>query len=483
MPRRQASGVIAVRTTVAGAVLALTVAACGASDGPSTAGSLPTAGSATVAATAPATTEASTVPASAASTEPDATSAPPDAPPATDAPTTTAPAIGTSLAEWVDRQEAEGRTQGYTIAGEGTDAKVLIAYPPGDYVHVAGGLLLATGSVVDLPDGVSTTRAPMVAGLAGRPVLISPLADRHAMWVLDPEFGTWTPGPDLGVFADNQSVAYLGVLDGRLVLADQTVRDDGTGMYLPDRFGGVIVDPDLTATPMAAPPDGQFLRITSAVGPHALMLGLDSAADVNAPLTQPWDFDVRTNTWTAVAQPDWLGCVPECNWSAPHEGPDVHLEVVVDDTVVMALPDGSIGRYVPDTGAWTQLDDAPLELAGPAVAVLGDQIAIAPMVTGYSPDRPGTVAVLDLTAGVWTTDTIDVGELPEGYAMTEARTDGTVGLFDVIHPAEMSEPSSPDVAYDPVTRTWRPPTADEVALWSVLPGIGGGTGSLRDLLV
>lgn len=396
------------------------------------------------------------------------------------APSTTAPTDGIALIDWIEQQEADGRTDGYAVTADGTDAKVVLAYTPGQFSEAAGGLLLATGQVIDLPDGISPNRSPMLAGLDGRPALVSPLNDQYALWLLDPATNTWSQGPELGVFADRQSIAFVAVLDGRLVVANQTVRESGTGFYAPDRFEGVIVSEDLSTSPMSAPPAGQFLSVTSTVGAHALMLGLDSAAGTNAPLTQPWDFDVTANAWTAVPHPDWLRCVPDCNWRAPHEHGDVHFEVVAGGRVVMMLPDGSIGQYVPGTQTWTRLGDTPFQLAAPAVAVLGDQLAIAPAFTEYGTNEPGVVGVLDLATGTWTTNRIDIGEQASGaYVAIEARTDGAVALFDAVHTGQQTpEPSTPDVAYDSVARNWRPPTEGELAKWTR----GNRTGNVRDLL-
>ncbi|MFN8023772.1 MAG: hypothetical protein U0Q03_19735 [Acidimicrobiales bacterium] len=400
---------------------------------------------------------------------------------------------GVALDEWITAQEAAGRTQGYTLSDDATDAEVVVAYANGDPYDVDGGLLLASRRVIDLPEGISTTRIPAVSALAGRPVIVSPVDDQYVLWQLSADDVTWSEPVDLGVFADPQSLPWIALLGDLLVVANQTSHDIGNGFYEPDRFEGVVVNDSLEIAPMSPPPPKQFLWVTSTVRTHALMLGLDSAADANAPLTQPWDYDVTTDTWSAIPIPDWLECGTSCNWMTMHEMGDRSLEVVVDDLVVKLLPDGSIATYTPDTQTWSRLDDAPFALTGPSVAVLGDQLAVAPVYmdfgaeapSGLEVNEPGTVGVLDLATGTWTSTTVDVGQIPEmGYQLCEARSDGTIGLFDVIYPeADPPAPSAPDLAYDSTTRQWRIPTADESARWSALGcRCTSGSDMLRDLL-
>ncbi len=431
-----------------------------------------------------------------------------EAPPSTATETTLAPSTtetaepsttaepadpGVSLEEWIAEQEAAGREHGYTIGGDGTDAEVIVAYSLGQPTDVDGGLLFADGRVIDLPEGISTTRSPSISGLGGRPVVLSPVDGTYRLWQLSSDDRTWSAPIDLGVFDDSQTLPYVALLGDRLVVANQSIHDVGNGFYEPDRFEGVVVNDSLEIAPMSPPPPKQFLWVTSTVGTHALMLGLDSAADANAPLTQPWDYDVTTDTWTAIPIPDWLECGTGCSWNAPHEMGDWYLEVIVGESVVKLLPDGSIATYTPDTQTWTRLDDAPFALTGPSVAVVGDQLAVAPLFMdfggevppGLEVNEPGTVGALDLATGTWTSTTVDVGDIPEmGYQLWEARGDGTIALFDVIHPElDPPAPSAPDLAYDSTTRQWRTPTADESARWPTLGcRCSFGSDLLRDLL-
>lgn len=461
---------------------ALVAAACGSDDGGSTASRASTASSDVASAPSTSSTSTTSTFSSTSTTEQD-TSTPSTedvaAPP-------TAVTVGEPLADWITTQEAAGRTRGDVVLEAVTEARLVVAYAANAPANVAGGVLLADGHVIDLPDDTSTTRWPYLTALGRRPVIVSEIEGEYSLWQLSADASTWSEPVGLGVFAEPQGLPFVALLGDLLVVANQSVKDVGNGFYEPDRFEGVIVSDTLDVTPMAEPPERQFLSVTSTIRNHALMLGLDSAADANAPLTQPWDFDVSTNAWTEVPIPDWLDCGTTCNWGALHEFGDRHLEVVVGDRVVKRLPDGSIGVYEPDTGQWTRVQDAPFDLASPAVVVLGDQLAVAPVFTGYGENLAGTVGVLDLATGTWRSDTVDVGVIPEfGYQAWEAHGDGTVALFDVIHPEQVPpDPSAPDLAYDSITREWRVPTADEAAQWTRLGGGAiAGSGSLRDLLL
>lgn len=408
---------------------------------------------------------------------PSSSSAPLSSSPA--ASTTTLPAGPVSLAAWIDAQDAAGRDIHSVAVGDGTDARVVVAYRRNNPSDVDGGLLLSDGTVIELPEGVSRTRMPTPAGLGERVVLVSELNTGLEMWVLDPVSLLWNEGPDLGVFANLQGTPFVASLDGRLVLANQTIRGDAVGFYVPDEFAGVIIGDDLTTVPMAAPPEGQFLSVTSKVGAHALMLGLDSAAQANAPLTQPWAFDVRTNSWSAVPIPEWLPCGAGCDWMAPHEFDTQFLEVVVGDRVVKRLPDGTVGEYTPETGVWRRLDDAPFELAGPAVAVLEGLVVVAPVATPWLSNVAGEVAVLDVDAGTWETVQLDV-EVPsaDDYLVFEARVDGSVALLAPFS-FMTQDRSEPAFAFDAASRSWRAPTVEEIADW---PSLVRCPDDLRDLL-
>lgn len=182
--------------------------------------------------------------------------------------TTSPPESVNSLRRWIDDQIGAGRTRGYEVTGEGTDARPVIAYR-GAFTEIAAIMELGDGRLIkllsDLPSQPST---PYVAGIGGRPALIGRVDDHLDMWVLDPSTGGWADVIPLGVLADNQALPKVFDLDGRLFIANETVREDGsdTGTYVPDRQEGAIVDPDPTLTAMTAPPLGLFMIFTSKVG-------------------------------------------------------------------------------------------------------------------------------------------------------------------------------------------------------------------------
>ncbi len=249
----------------------------------------------------------------------------------------------------------------------------MVAYR-GAVTDVAGIMEMGDGTLVelpaDLPKGPST---PYVAGIGGRAVLIGRVGDHLEMWVLDPSSGSWAHAIPLGVFADNQAVPTVFDLDGRLFIANETVRDDGTNTatYVPDRQEGVIVAPDLTLTAMAAPPPGLFMDFTAKVGSRAFVLGRDINAGGVAPLTEPWQFDASTNQWSVVLSPPWLDCNPNCSWRAPHEYGDLFLEVALGHSLIKMLPDGTIGLYSPADESWRQNGQCTIRAAKPGHSHLG----------------------------------------------------------------------------------------------------------------
>ena len=94
--------------------------------------------------------------------------------------TTTVPSGPVSLAAWIDAQDAAGRDIHSVAVGDGTDARVVVAYRRNNPSDVDGGLLLGDGTVIELPDGVSRTRMPTPAGLGERVVLVSERARHRA---------------------------------------------------------------------------------------------------------------------------------------------------------------------------------------------------------------------------------------------------------------------------------------------------------------
>ncbi|QQS24217.1 MAG: hypothetical protein IPM43_12490 [Actinomycetota bacterium] len=393
----------------------------------------------------------------------------------TDSPTTSAPETGDALQRWIDGQIEAGRTQGYELTGEGTDARLVIAYR-GAFTDVAAIMELVDGTLIELPAGLPRgPTTPYVAGIGGRPALVGRVDDHLEMWVLDASTGSWSDAIALGVLADNQAVPTVFDLDGRLFIANETVRDDGTGSYVPDRQEGVIVAPDLVLTAMTAPPPGLFMGFTATVGSSAFVLGRDIGGGGVAPLTEPWQFDASTNEWSLLPSPPWLDCSPNCTWGAPHEYGDVSLEVALDDSLIKMLPDGTIGLYSPASESWRQMGAAPFALQGPATATLGDVVVVAPQpVIGLDLTAVAHIGALDTTSGQWsTTPLADLGASTLVASRRELRTDGR--LIMIGFSSDGLPPTEPTSVFDPATATWRPPSTAELSLWTELNTLGDGT--------
>ena len=119
-------------------------------------------------------------------------------------------------------------------------------------------------------------------------------------------------------------------------------------------------------------------------------------------------------------------------------------------------------------GAGTMRDGARL--------AMGDQLLVAPM--RWSENEYGLVGVLDLTTGAWTTHQIefsaDTQARVDGYfdAGWDVRTDGSVVM---LAPSQVQRGTGadPSAVYDPASRTWSTPTADDVDTWRRFPTIYG----------
>jgi hypothetical protein len=147
--------------------------------------------------------------------------------------------------------------------------------------------------------------------------------------------------------------------------------------------------------------------------------------------------------------------------------------------VLVRLPDGTIGLYEPVTDRWTRLDDAPFAVALPQTLAMGEQVLVAPMRrfdNGY-----GLVGVVDLRTGTWTTHQIefpaDVQAVIDTWidATWDIRTDGTVVMLTPVT-AQRGTSRDPLAVYDPPTRTWSAPTADDIDVWTRYPTIFGAEG-------
>jgi hypothetical protein len=413
------------------------------------------------------------------------TSAPP---PSTDPPIPADSGLAAPLSDaaraWIDARAADGLSQVQITKGEGTAAVLIAAWHPTE-ARYASAVMLPDGRVVDTPAGV--TAQPFgfeMYSVGTQPVLVSTIADTSvALWRLDPATGEWANGPDLGLGPlQSESLVQSGlaikVVNGSLLVAHDTyVLDaDGTMSPAPDRRG-VVVHPDLSVTPIAAPPDGVPMTWTLATGTKALLLFAPNGGSENlAPIGGRWAYDVESNSWSRLTDPEWWPCTDRCDWVGPFEMGDEYLAVATYDGVLVRLPDSSIGRYDAVADRWTRLDNSPFQLPLPRTLAMGDQVLVAPM-RGFSNDY-GLVGVVDMRTGTWTFHKIefppDLQALIDTWvdATWEIRGDGNVAMLAPSQ-AQRGTTRDPIAVYDPATRTWSAPTADDIAVWDRFPTIFG----------
>lgn len=354
--------------------------------------------------------------------EPSPTTIPP-------APTTIPPTPSTippnDAAEvWLAEQRTAGRTQMHRADGDGTDAVALLAQSP-DGSDATGIVVLPDGSTVDIPaEAVAGLWSTMrVYGLGDHVAVVAHLFDGTTttgvpvnLHLLDPSTGVWTDGPELGLDRELGQGLHVLSVDGSLVVGRSVwdERDDNTAVPSPDR-AGVIVRPDLSVEPIAAPPDGVQMQWTSGLDRWAFNFGYEPGALSYSSYTQPWKLDVVSNEWSPITLPTWFSCEQgvDCEWLTPHEFGDRFLEVATDRGVLKRVPDGTVGIYDPATDTWTRMDDAPFALAMPATAVLDGRVVVAPANAPYTEEERddfGQIGVLDLATGEWSVQRFEVGD-------------------------------------------------------------------------
>jgi hypothetical protein len=405
-----------------------------------------------------------------------------------DAPTAQAP-FSDQARTWIDARAADGLTQAQITQGEGTTALLIATWNP-IANEFASAVMLPDGRVVNTPtEYTAYPYAFRLYSVGERPVLVD-ISDGGlpVLWLLDPATGEWSSGPDLGLGDVAGGAPAIEpfrtyVVDGSLlVVVDSYVRgSDDVLSPAPDRRG-VVLHPDLTVTPIAAPPDGVPMSWSSVSGSKALQLFTpNGGADTIAPVPGQWAYDVTTDAWTPVAAPEWFPCstLPQCTWIGPFEMGDANLEVIADRGVVVRIPDGSVGLYDAGADAWTRLDDAPFPLSLPRTLTIGEQVLVAPM-RSFDNDY-GLVGVVDLRTGSWTTFKIEFpadrqAEIDAWFdASWEIRTDGlSVMLAPSI--AQRGTNRDPLAVYDPATASWSSPTAADIATWRRYPSIFGTEG-------
>jgi hypothetical protein len=281
--------------------------------------------------------------------------------------------------------------------------------------------------------------------------------------LLDPTSLSWQPGPVLGVGDPLQAWS----VDGSMLVGDGAWVEGDVGIVPSPIRKAVIVRPDLTVVPVATPPEYVQTSWTSVSGRLALSFGYaDFGSGFSAPrYPHPWALDVRSNTWVAVANPDWISCT-DCSWVQPTEGGSPHLEVVTETGVVSRIPDGTVGVFDPDSATWRRVGDAPIDLGTPRTAAFGGLVVVTPWWLETGPP----VAVLDVAAGTWSTTPFDT----TGAFGFDVRTDGD-GVF--VQPVDVAPAidAGVDVArakvLDAGSTTWRPVTEAELPRWTTVADV------------
>lgn len=373
-----------------------------------------------------------------------------------------------AVSRWVDEQVAAGRTSATVQKADGTTrAWLVVAHAPANSSDNRDArLLLADGTLVELPNDLPAESWPSVYSFGGAIAITTSIDNSPVLWMLDIGSESWLRAPDLGLVENRAGNTEVAVLGDSLLLATGSFTTDSKGVSVPDGQHGVLVSPTLELTPMAPPPDGLYVQFTSIVGSHGLILGVDAVADERYHLEQPWEFDALANEWTPVPHPEWLVCAPTCVWRSAHEGGDASMETATEAGVVILLPDRSLGLYDPTTRQWRRLESPPFTPTTPATAVLDDGLVVAANQRANFGGQPfGSVGVLDLADGTWAV----FDSMAPDAVQWEARTDGSVALLKSSGP-ESSFSGSPDFVFEPTTRSWRPITEADTALWLRLGG-------------
>ncbi|HEY4330926.1 MAG TPA: hypothetical protein VGM78_00085, partial [Ilumatobacteraceae bacterium] len=331
--------------------------------------------------------------------------APPAAPAPTTATTTAATTSGGALTQtaWLAGQIAAGATAASVNAADGYPAS-LVTVSESQSTTEHSAIVLADGTVMTVPASVDVKPASLAALVGvGHQLALFVRADNDlTAWLLDPVTGNWTEGPDLGLGPiSGQSLLTIRDVGGSVLIGDALFTDDSG---VPSSQAGAVLAPDLSVTKVAQPPAGALMTWTAVSGSTALLLGEDTIAAEfaghDASLHHPWSYDVRTNTWSVIANPSWLDCGPSgngCSWEEAHDYGDSHLEAATTSGAVVLLSDRSLGLYDPIGGGWTRLDNTPFvpQLISSAELDNGS-LAVFPGDAMPTPTQFGTVGVLDL---------------------------------------------------------------------------------------
>jgi hypothetical protein len=409
---------------------------------------------------APTTPQSTTPPSSTASPTTAADTTPSTTPPGSSA-------AGTGLVAWVAAQAAAGRTELSIEPGEATSASLLSARGA-DPEHYTATVLLADGSMADFPFPVtSRTLASELLGLGERVAVLRRDGGPLALWALDPQARTWSEAPPLGLGEHTANWVEAVALDGSVLVPTTTrVRRESDGFYEVTAARGARVGTDLTVSPIAEPPPGIPMSWTSVAGGKALLMGLDTNAGMEDPLRSPWAYDLASDTWKEVSDPEWLVCpAPDCTWSQPHEYGDAWIELMTPHGLVLTLPDSSIGVLDPVSLTWRRLDDPPFASTPPYESLtyrsqyLAGNRWIVSVPYGIPPgDRASpTVGVLDVVEGTWRTFELWEGEAAIGWV--QKRTARAL----VLAPDPRATTALPSLAIDVTTGEPRIATDDDLA--------------------
>ena len=389
--------------------------------------------------------------------------------------TTTAPIEdAATIVGWLSQQRASGLDQTILEPNWSTeDAVIVTAYTRSPSLRGDLVVALQDGRIAPLPLSMqdllpeTPTQAPNVrlSHLDGSPLLVMVADDGRTVVAsrLDPDLLTWTDLEGITPLAAGERLdLYTAGAHALFVHWDNTV----TEAYVQ---WGEMVSPDGTVSRMADPPADTPIWFTNDAGGRAILLGLDTVAEVSPHLPAPVAFDPPTNTWLEVPAPEWLPCGrggTRCRWADRHEYSEALFFRTTPAGVVAVLPDGSYGLLDPVALTWRRIDDPPIDLPGPIVAAVGaDRLIALPGVAFDGTQALGIAVWLDLTTGTWITEQIVD---PSGWVAPvwwEPRWWGDVLLLG----ADADEVGNPPrVAIDLITGEVRPPRADELAAWPSL---------------
>lgn len=421
--------------------------------------------------------------------QPAATSVPPTPAPTSPTPTSppgTAPepqALSDEARAWIDARIADGHTLDLSEV-DGASFRVLTTMSGPTF---RSAFLLADGRIVEPP-----VAFPVVTRLGDRPAAVQvgylgTDTTTTEVWVFDTSTEQWTSTGDVGlppIDGSGWGSWTVRAVDDRLIVANNQYvdRGDGAQVLSPDQ-AGVVIASDLEVAPIAPAPDGVALYFSSASGGKALQMygpAIEGGTELDLSTEQPWQYDPVANEWSEIPLPGWSTCSDDpstCGWVNVADIGSIELEVATDRGLVTLVPDGTVGLYDATTSTWTRLDDPPIELVMPTTALVDDQLVVAPWRSGVNDFS--TVAVLDLDAGTWIIERVEIPadvEARFGTEWTDVSWDLRVaGSRVMMAPGQSFQASTidPIVVYDTNARGWYAPDERDIAAWNAASlGVG-----------